>query len=97
MELQNSDLAPETCTRTLEGRSLTAPGWHLESHPSARPKFRPRYEGCPLQSNSQVGRSQKRPCTITKSPSATIVPGSCLSVGGMLLTRLNRPSRPGEM
>jgi len=34
------------------------------------------------------------PCTMTKSPSATINPGSYLSVGGMLLMRSNRPSRP---
>ena len=59
-QLQNLDLTPETCPRTLEGHSLTAPGWpRLESHPSARPEFRPRCEGCRLQSNSQVGRSQK--------------------------------------
>src|SRR5438309_7827114 len=30
-----------------------------------------------------------RPCTITRSPSATIVPGSYFNVGGMLLMRLN--------
>ncbi len=40
---------------------------------------------------------ENRPCTITKSFSATIVPGSYLSVGGMLLMRLNRPSRPGAI
>src|SRR6266571_6687945 len=40
---------------------------------------------------------ENRPCTITKSPSATIVPGSYFSVGGRLLTRLNRPSRPGSI
>src|SRR5229473_935614 len=34
-------------------------------------------------------KSEKRPCTITKSPSATIVPGSYLSVVGRLLMRLN--------
>src|SRR6266478_2725095 len=38
---------------------------------------------------------ENRPCTITNSRSATIVPGSYLSVGGRLLMRLNRPSRPG--
>src|SRR5713101_6793150 len=32
-----------------------------------------------------------RPCTITKSPSATIVPGSYFSVGGILLMSLIRP------
>jgi len=36
-----------------------------------------------------------RPCTITRSPSATIVP-SYLNVGGRLWMRLNRPSRPGR-
>jgi hypothetical protein len=38
-----------------------------------------------------------RPWTMTKSPSATNTPGSYLSVGGVLLTKLNRPSRPGSM
>src|SRR5260370_291770 len=33
----------------------------------------------------------------SNSPSATIVPGSYLSVGGRLLMRLNRPSRPGSI
>src|SRR5437899_11379159 len=42
-------------------------------------------------------KSLNRPCTITKSPSATIVPGSYFNVGGRLLMRLNRPSRPGAM
>src|SRR6266851_1716915 len=42
-------------------------------------------------------KSEKRPCTITKSPSATIVPGSYLSVVGRLLMRLNRPPRPGAI
>src|SRR4029077_14629727 len=37
---------------------------------------------------------EKRPCTITKSPSATIIPDSYFRAGGMLLMRLNRPSRP---
>ncbi len=37
------------------------------------------------------------PCTITKSPSATIVKGSYFSVAGRLLMRLNRPSRPGAI
>src|SRR5712671_5841124 len=36
-------------------------------------------------------KSEKRPCTITKSPSATTVPASYLSVVGRLLMRLNRP------
>src|SRR6267142_2333766 len=40
---------------------------------------------------------EKRPWTITKSPSATITPCSYLSVGGALLIRLKRPSRPGSI
>ena len=40
---------------------------------------------------------EKRPWTMSKSPSATMRPGSYLSVGGKLLTRLKRPSRPGAM
>src|SRR5207248_398298 len=36
---------------------------------------------------------EKRPWTITKSPSATINPGSYFSVDGTLLIRLKRPSR----
>ena len=40
---------------------------------------------------------ENRPCTITKSPSATIVPDSYFNVGGKPLTRLNRPARPGAM
>src|SRR6266849_3642148 len=42
-------------------------------------------------------KSENRPCTITKSPSATIVPGSYFNVGGRLLIRLKRPSRPGAI
>lgn len=37
---------------------------------------------------------ENRPCTITTSCSATIMPGSYFSVGGRLLMSLNRPSRP---
>ena len=40
---------------------------------------------------------ENRPWTITRSPSATIILGAYFSVGGMLLMRLNRPSRPGAM
>jgi len=40
---------------------------------------------------------ENRPCTITKSFSVTIVPGSYFSVGGMLLMRLNRPSDQLDM
>src|SRR6266550_9301794 len=40
---------------------------------------------------------ENRPWTMTISPSATIIPGSYFSVGGMLLIRSNRPSRPGPM
>src|SRR2546422_568960 len=42
-------------------------------------------------------KPEKRLCTITNSPSATICSWSCLKVGGMLLIRLKRPSRPGSM
>src|ERR1700692_3337234 len=46
-------------------------------------------------------KPEKRPWTITKSPPATMTPASYFSVGGRLLMRLNRPSRPmghlGEM
>ncbi len=38
---------------------------------------------------------EKRPWTITKSPSATMTPGSYVSVDGTFLIRLERPSRPG--
>src|SRR5579872_2258424 len=41
-------------------------------------------------------KSENHPCTTTKCPSVTIVPGSYLSVGGRLWMRLNRPSRPGR-
>src|SRR5207249_10192521 len=34
---------------------------------------------------------------MTRSPSATITPGSYFSTSGMLLMRLKRPSRPGAM
>src|SRR5580692_11272009 len=47
------------------------------------------FTGCPNPEN--------RPCTITKSPSATIIPGSYFNVGGRLLIRLKRPSRPGAI
>jgi hypothetical protein len=40
---------------------------------------------------------ENRPRTITRSFSATIVPGSYFKVGGVFLMRLNRPSRPGSM
>jgi len=40
---------------------------------------------------------ENRPCTMTKFPSATIVPGSYSRVGGRLLMRSNWPSRPGPM
>jgi predicted SnoaL-like aldol condensation-catalyzing enzyme len=40
-------------------------------------------------------KSLNRPCTITKSPSVTIVPASYFNVGWMLLMRLNSPLRPG--
>jgi hypothetical protein len=40
---------------------------------------------------------ENRPWMMTKSPSATITPGSYLRVGGMLLIKLKRPSRPGSM
>src|SRR5712671_2778549 len=40
---------------------------------------------------------ENRPCTMTKFPSATIVPGSYLRAGGRLLMRSNKPSRPGAM
>src|SRR5438445_9657505 len=39
--------------------------------------------------------AREPPVEITRSPSARITPGSYFSVGGMLLMRLNRPSRPG--
>src|SRR5712692_3691587 len=42
-------------------------------------------------------KPENRPCTITKSPSATIVPASYFRVGGILLIRSNSPSRPGAM
>src|SRR5437660_499967 len=45
----------------------------------------------------QADTRKARPCTITKSFSATIVPGSYFSVGGMLLMTLKRPSRPGSI
>ena len=40
---------------------------------------------------------EKRPCTITKSPSATITPASYFRVVGSDFIRLNSPSRPGSM
>src|SRR5262249_46499431 len=40
---------------------------------------------------------EKRPWTMTRSPSATITLGSYLSVAGRPRTRVNRPSRPGAM
>jgi hypothetical protein len=42
-------------------------------------------------------KPENRPCTITKSPSATIVSGSYLSVVGRPLMRLNSPSQPGAI
>jgi hypothetical protein len=48
------------------------------------------FDGC-------LDDSLNRPCTITKFPSATIVPGSYFNVGGMFLMRLNRPSRSGAI
>src|SRR5579862_9847008 len=39
----------------------------------------------------------KRPCTMTKSPSAKIGPCSYFPVGGKPLPRLKSPSRPGTM
>jgi hypothetical protein len=42
-------------------------------------------------------KPENRPCTVTNSFSATIVPGSDFSVGGMLLMSLKRPSRPGSI
>src|SRR5260370_4012137 len=40
---------------------------------------------------------ENRPWTMTKSPSATITPGSYLRDAGVPLMRLKRPSRPGSM
>src|SRR5258708_39843162 len=37
-------------------------------------------------------KPEKRPSTITKSPSATMVPGSYFNLGGRLLIRLDRLS-----
>jgi hypothetical protein len=40
---------------------------------------------------------ENRPWTVTGSLSATIIPDSYFSVAGILLIRLNRPSRPGAI
>jgi hypothetical protein len=42
-------------------------------------------------------KPEKLPCTMRKSPSAKITPGSYLSVAVRPRTRLNRSSRPGAM
>src|SRR5712692_3239153 len=92
-------LTSRTCRRTFADHSLIVLVWpRLRSRPNARPECHPwtrtmsaaiQFTGAPIPLN--------RPCTITKSPSATIVPGSYFNAGGRLLIRLNRPSRPGAI
>src|SRR5260370_19041232 len=44
-----------------------------------------------------VPKLLNRPSTITRSPSGKIIPNSYFNVGGVLLMRLNRQSRPGAL
>jgi hypothetical protein len=44
---------------------------------------------------TETPKPLNRPCTITRSPSATIVPGSYFDVGGKLLMRLKKTLATG--
>src|SRR6202521_4862736 len=81
--------------RPLFDCSLDASSW-ITSQCSTRMLSLMRRMSAAIQFTGRP-KSEKRPCTITKSPLATIVPGSYLSVVGRLLMRwrLNRPPRPG--
>ena len=88
MELHNPHFTPETCVRTWEGHSLTAPGWLRLDHipcsaiiPSLMRMMSAviHFTGWP--------KPEIRPLTITKSPS---VPGSYLSVGGLAFNEVEQ-------
>src|SRR4029077_3523250 len=68
----------------------------MTSQCSARTPFSMRTISAAIQ---LTGRPifENRPCKIAKSPSATMVPRSYLRVGGRLLMRSKRPSRPGSI
>jgi len=81
--------------RPLFEDSRVASSW-ITSRCSTRNPSLMRRVSAAIQSTGRP-KAENRPCTIIKSPSATIVPGLYFRVEGRLLTRLNSPSRPGAL